>query len=124
MGSQGTTTTWDQAAAACSNQKAKLVVINSRDETNYVLGLTKGQGAFLGLRDTGKTGKLTSGYFRQWSNGNTPPVQGSGGDAQCGTMRPDGSWAGTSCSSQIGSYVCQVCIFAMTLICYTTTYAS
>lgn len=98
--------TWDGAAFSCESQKARLVNVGSREETNFLLGLTKGQGMFLGLKDSERSGKLTSGYFRKWSGDRAPPV-GGGADAQCATMRPDGSWASISCLSQIGTYVCQ-----------------
>ena len=98
---------WDGAASACETQRARLVDVGSREETNFLLGLTKGQGIFLGLKDSGESGKLTSGYFRRWAGNGASPPPGVGGDAQCATMRPDGTWASLSCLSQIGTYVCQ-----------------
>ncbi len=98
---------WNGAAASCDAQKAKLVDVNSREETNFLLGLTQGKGLFLGLKDSGGSGKLTSGYFRKWSGAAAPATSGAAGDAQCATMRPDGNWAGLSCASQIGTFVCQ-----------------
>jgi hypothetical protein len=101
--------TWSGAAAACDGQKARLVDIGSREETNFALSMTKGQGIFLGLKDAGGVGgKMATGYFRRWAGATPPPPMGAAGDPQCATMRPDGSWGSTPCSSQIGSYVCQV----------------
>lgn len=101
--------TWNGAAAACDGQKARLADINSREETNFALGLTKGQGIFLGLKDTGGAGgKMAPSYFRRWAGTAPPPPVGGTGEPQCATMRADGAWGSSPCASQIGTYVCQV----------------
>lgn len=101
--------TWNGAAAACDAQKARLADVNSREETNFVLSMTKGQGIFMGLKDAGGTGgKMATGYFRRWAGTTPPPPMAGTGEPQCATMRPDGSWGSTPCTSQMGTYVCQV----------------
>lgn len=51
---------------------------------------------------------MGNGYFRRWAGTTPPPPLSGTGDPQCATMRPDGTWGSSPCTSQIGTYVCQV----------------
>lgn len=51
---------------------------------------------------------MATGYFRRWAGTAPPPPVGGTGDPQCATMRADGAWGSSPCTSQMGTYVCQV----------------
>ncbi|KAI4899432.1 hypothetical protein NFI96_020504 [Prochilodus magdalenae] len=93
---------WSESRQDCREREADLVIINSREEQDFIEMLRRGQKAWIGLTDSTKEGDwngvddsaLTTGYWKYWE-------PNSNGDEDCVITgygsEPEKSWADSPC---------------------------
>ncbi|KAM7068571.1 C-type lectin domain family 10 member A-like [Molossus nigricans] len=100
----GTELTWHEAEKYCQLENSHLVVINSREEQNFVQKHIGFPFSWMGLSDAEGYWKWADGTdyktnFKNWAPGQPDDWQdhGLGGGEDCAHFRPDGSWNDDAC---------------------------
>ncbi|KAI4903700.1 hypothetical protein NFI96_029697 [Prochilodus magdalenae] len=107
---------WNESRQDCIKRGADLVIVNSREEQDFIEMLRRGQKAWIGLTDSAKEGDwkwvddsaLTTGYWKYWEpNGN--------GDEDCAVTgygsAPEKSWADFPCGYK-SVWICERRVFS------------
>ncbi|XP_008059127.1 C-type lectin domain family 10 member A [Carlito syrichta] len=96
--------TWPEAEKYCQLENAHLVVINSREEQNFVQGRLGSSYTWMGLSDPEGVWKWVDGTdyennFKNWKPGQPDDWHGHGlgGGEDCAHFHPDGRWNDDVC---------------------------
>ncbi|XP_039332486.1 C-type lectin domain family 10 member A [Saimiri boliviensis] len=109
----GSGKTWPEAERYCQLESAHLVVINSREEQNFVQAQLGSAYTWMGLSDPEGVWKWVDGSdyasgFQNWKPGQPDDWQGHGlgGGEDCAHFHPDGRWNDDVCQRSY-HWVCE-----------------
>ncbi|NOT36332.1 MAG: HYR domain-containing protein [Saprospiraceae bacterium] len=105
-----TTATWIEAKAICESLGGKLVVINSKDENDYLTSKLMGTTAFIGLHDSNTEGNFewidnSPLTFTNWYPGQ--PNNANGDQDYCEIL-PDGTWNDQYGKNCYREFICEI----------------
>ncbi|KAI4871368.1 hypothetical protein NFI96_014465, partial [Prochilodus magdalenae] len=107
---------WSESRQDCRERGADLVIVNSREEQDFIEMLRRGQKAWIGLTDSATEGvwkwvddsALTTGYWKYWE-------PNSNGDEDCVITgygsEPEKSWADFPCGYK-SVWICERRVFS------------
>ncbi|XP_055971067.1 C-type lectin domain family 10 member A [Sorex fumeus] len=104
---------WHEAEKNCQLKNAHLVVINSREEENFVQEYIGSSYTWMGLSDPDGVWKWADGTnyetnYKNWRPGQPDDWHGHGlgGGEDCAHLHPDGGWNDNACQ-RIFHWVCE-----------------
>ncbi|XP_031754250.1 asialoglycoprotein receptor 2-like [Xenopus tropicalis] len=106
-------TSWDGAKAACEQMNSHLIVINSKEEQEYIAQISLKMSAWIGLTDTDGEWKwedktLYNPTQTYWIEGQPDnwAGHGKGGGEDCVTSSTEGKWNDDQCSEKY-YFICE-----------------
>ncbi|XP_038596431.1 C-type lectin domain family 4 member G-like [Tachyglossus aculeatus] len=108
-----TTSNWHDALKKCTEKEAHLVIINSREEQNFLIWNLDDKGYWIGLtsvRDgSGKVQRHrwideTDLTFTYWNRGEP---NDSGDEEDCVTLLSNGRWNDAPCHTDLENWICE-----------------
>ncbi|XP_036308275.1 C-type lectin domain family 10 member A isoform X2 [Pipistrellus kuhlii] len=106
--------TWSEAEKSCQLQNAHLVVINSREEQNFIAQHSAPFHTWIGLVEGGGSWKWVDGTdyrnsYKNWGAGQPNNWKGNEDDADedCAEVREDGRWNDDDCQ-RVQQWACEL----------------
>ncbi|XP_073474312.1 asialoglycoprotein receptor 1-like [Aquarana catesbeiana] len=110
---------WNASKKECEDRKARLVVINSEEEMNFLRGIANKQTFWIGLTDADGTWRWVDGTsyditpkFWEQNQPDDWTGHGLGGGEDCAALKYGNDWNDAPCSEKVHEkYICEKIIF-------------
>ncbi|XP_069460032.1 CD209 antigen-like protein C isoform X1 [Ambystoma mexicanum] len=100
--------TYDSAKQSCAVQNSRVVILNNKEEVNFLIQHTGSKGYWISLTDIDTEGKWHwgDGTPLTFSNWNKGEPNNDKNNEDCVEMRPDGFWNDLPCSTKF-NFICE-----------------